>query len=384
MRCKVESMAFNRGVFIGFKVKKWALVLAIHFSVATIQYSQYAHKAVLTNLTGENLRQELKNRYKPPFTLDYSIARDTLFARIDAFKDSLSCIYTGLTLPLPPGKDPTEAVYLGGLPNGINTEHSWPQGKGAVGQAQSDMHHLFPSRIKTNSDRADHPFGNIPDPETKIWYLRNTERTTPPPTLRDAYSEYTPGKFEPREHVKGNIARAIFYFYTVYKDLADAADPAYFESMRSDLCDWHYQDPVDEQEWHRNMKIAAYQGGKENPFILDCSLVSRAYCNNIDQACEALLSFANDPVFPPQGVVKIFPNPGFGERKIFAPLLAGEEINLRIFALTGQELFTPVTMQLDASGWASFSLPSGVAGCVLLRCNAARLPNPVSVLLCGE
>jgi hypothetical protein len=215
-----------------------------------------------------------------------------------------------MRLYLTPGADPTEAVYLNGIANGINTEHAWPQAKGANGQAQSDMHHLYPSRIKTNSDRGDNPLGEIPDNETKTWYYRNTERTTIPTIGRDLYAESKTGKFEPRESVKGNLARSLFYFYTMYKDQADALDASFFNKMKSDLCEWHNQDPVDEREWNRNQKVALYQGGKLNPYILDCSLVSRAYCNNIDQTCEALISHVTDAHLNEN--IKIFPNPGQG------------------------------------------------------------------------
>ena len=346
--------------------------------------SQYAHQTVVPGLSGQELQLELKKRYKPPFTLDYSVARDTLFAKVDAVGDSLMCVYTGMTLPLRAGQDPTETVYLGGIPNGINTEHSWPQGKGAIGQAQSDMHHLFPSRIKTNADRADHPFGNIPDPDTKIWYLKATERTSPPATLRDLYSEYVPGKFEPREQVKGNIARAIFYFYTVYRDLAEASDPAYFGLMRDGLCEWHYQDPVDQAEWLRNKKIASYQGGRENPFILDCSLVSRAYCNNIDQACEALLSSVINPGFTKPEVFAIFPNPGSGRRVLRASSLAHESADLMCLNLSGQVIFEQKNVNFDSQGMLVLPDNHLASGCYILRCTSLKLSSPVNLLFIQE
>ena len=192
---------------------------------------QYSHVPVLPGMTGNTLINNLTISYKPSIILDYSAVRDTMFLKIDRVADSLECIYTGMKLPLPDGQDPTEYVYLDGQPNGINTEHTWPQGLGATGSAQSDMHHLYPSRVKTNSDRGNFPFGNIPDAQTEIWYYKNTERTSVPTNFRDAYSEGirgTNGKFEPRESVKGNIARSLFYFYTMYKAQADAADPTFF------------------------------------------------------------------------------------------------------------------------------------------------------------
>lgn len=280
----------------------------------TFLKGQSGHVNIFPDQTGQTLLNALVTEYKTGTVLDYSIARDTLFSKIDAVSDSLECIYTGMKLYMQPGQDPTESVYLNGLPNGINTEHMWPQGLGATGMAQSDMHHLYPSRSKANSDRGNFPFGEIADSQTQTWYLRTTERSSPPSTERDLYSEGirgVNGKFEPRESVKGNIARSMFYFYTMYKPQADAEDPAYFNKMKTDLCTWHYQDPVDKVEWERNQKIANYQGGKLNPFVLDCSLVARAYCNNIDQACEAiLLSSAEIPSEMLASDFRIYPNPG--------------------------------------------------------------------------
>lgn len=280
------------------------------FTTTTLYtFGQFKHQSVSPELTSNQLITKLLEDFKPSKVLDYNNVRDTMFLKVDAVGDSLECIYTGMKLYLPKGQDPTEAVYMNGLPNGINTEHTWPQGLGATGAAQSNMHHLYPSRVKTNSDRGNFAFGNIPDNETETWYLKTTELSSIPAN-RDLYSEGirgTKGKFEPRESVKGNIARSIFYFYTMYKDQADAIDPNFFQSMKNDICQWHYDDPVDQVEWERNQKIAYYQGDKLNPFVLDCSLVSRAYCNNIDQACELISSLTDV-----EGITdfKIFPNPG--------------------------------------------------------------------------
>lgn len=297
-------------------MKNILFAIILYFGSSTLLQSQTSHINVFPDQTGQTLLSSLVSEYKTVTVLDYSIARDTLFSKIDAVSDSLECIYTGMKRYLQPGQDPTETVYLNGLPNGINTEHMWPQGLGATGMAQSDMHHLYPSRAKVNSDRGNFPFGEIADSQSQTWYYKDSERSTPPSTNRDIYSEGirgVNGKFEPRESVKGNIARSLFYFYTMYKSQADAEDPSFFGKMKTDLCDWHYLDPVDEVEWKRNQKIATYQGGKLNPFVLDCSLVSRAYCNNIDQACEALLlSSVEIPFGMSASEIHIYPNPGNG------------------------------------------------------------------------
>lgn len=250
--------------------------------------SQTHHEDVFPNLTGAALAQALIDEFTPDSVIDYGFARDTLFLKIDAINRNLSCIYTGLTLPIPEGSDPTQAVFLNGDKNGINTEHVFPQGFFAENSpAESDMHNLYPSRVKTNSDRGNHPFGESPDNQTDIWYLLSEERNTIPPTNIDDYSEIflsnNQNLFEPREKVKGDIARSMFYIFSIYKDLT--ASPDYFEGQKETLCNWHFQDPVDEVEWTRTQKISSYQGNK-NPFVLDCSVAQRLYCESHTESCK--------------------------------------------------------------------------------------------------
>jgi hypothetical protein len=66
----------------------------------------------------------------------------------------------------------------------------------------------------------------------------------------------------------------MFYFYTMYSDVAD---DDFFEGQKEVLQAWHEQDPANEDEILRTWKIADYQEDKPNPFILDETLVERAY-----------------------------------------------------------------------------------------------------------
>ncbi|MEP6792867.1 MAG: endonuclease, partial [Saprospiraceae bacterium] len=140
------------------------------------------------------------------------------------------------------------------------------------------MYNLFPSRVAINSDRGDFPYSDINDDATTKWYYLGQELTNKPAVNINAYSEFKSGNFEPRESVKGDIARAMFYFWTIYRDDAVAADPAFFEQQRASLCQWQEDDPVDDFENLRDDRISIYQGGKKNPFVLDCTLAKRAYC----------------------------------------------------------------------------------------------------------
>jgi hypothetical protein len=237
-----------------------------------------AQTEIFPELTGDALLEALVDEYKTQVLLSLTEAKDTLYSKIEAREDSVHGIYTDYVLYLPPGEDPSQALFMNGA--GLNLEHSWPQSKGAGSgkPGRTDMHHLYPSRVIVNSERASFPFGEINDNTTDNWYYKAIARTTIPTTNIDFYSEAIDGKFEPRESVKGDIARGMFYFYTMYKDDADNADPNFFEEQKSTLCSWHYADPVDEAELARTHRIADYQGGKVNPFVLDCTLAERTYC----------------------------------------------------------------------------------------------------------
>ncbi|MBN2367195.1 MAG: endonuclease [Calditrichaeota bacterium] len=224
---------------------------------------------------GQELLDSLVLHYRTTRVLSYANARDTLFSKIDSQYDSLRCVYTGYTIYLDPNQDPTVAAYA----LGINTEHTWPRSKGATGQAESDMHHLYATREVVNSARANNPFAEIPDDDTDLWFRLNTVLNNTPAFHIEEYSEVDveDSLFEPREDHKGNVARSMFYFYTMYESEANARDPDFFDIQKEGLFQWHQYDPVDFPEKNRTMLIAGYQGDCPNPFVLDSTLVRRTY-----------------------------------------------------------------------------------------------------------
>lgn len=242
----------------------------------TNAHAQEYHESVFPDLNGTSLKNALKNKYRPSRTLSYRSAREKMYREIDRKSGKLTCIYTGFSISVSSNASTGEVFN-----KGINCEHSWPQSKGASGQARSDMHHLFPTRIDVNSARGSLPFAEIDDNKTDRWYRGSTNTSRKPTSDIDSYSEVDSGReFEPREDIKGDVARAAFYFKTMYS----TADQSFFNKEVDDLCDWHLKDPVDKKEWERNIKIAKYQQGKKNPFVLDCSL-ARVYCDNETKDC---------------------------------------------------------------------------------------------------
>jgi len=263
------------------------IALCFYLVIQSLTISaQYDHESVFENLDGDVLRDALIDNYKTSTVLTYSEARDTFFRNIDAVNNVLECVYTGFKVNLDPNADPTEDAFS----KGINTEHTYPRSKGASENtnAYSDMHHLFPTRERANSDRGSLPFQEIIDSQTDKWYFEENITTNIPSQGIDNYSELlTNSGFEPREKHKGDVARAYFYFYTMYKDQADQAAPNFFGIQQETMCQWHFEDKVDEKEWTRNEKIAPYQDGKKNPFILDCRL-ARLYCDDMQATCTAV------------------------------------------------------------------------------------------------
>ena len=123
------------------------------------------------------------------------------------------------------------------------------------------------------------PFADINDNETDKWWRSDYYETSIPSQYINEFSEVDNdnGKFEPREDVKGNIARSIFYFYTVYNDVADQN---FFDIQKETLYTWHKEDPVNEKELERTYAIASYQNNIPNPFIIDSTLIKRIWFLN--------------------------------------------------------------------------------------------------------
>ncbi|HEX5625484.1 MAG TPA: endonuclease, partial [Saprospiraceae bacterium] len=199
---------------------------------------QYQQQLLFPGDSSFQLLQKIVQAYKPLVVLDYASAREKMYTEIYNLRDSVSCVYTRHQLFLDPSsQDPIGYLFKNGNANGINCEHTYPQSKGAdQGNARSDMHHLFPARAAVNEARSNNPFADIRDASTDTWFYRSFSQSNIPSSQIDEYSESTGSQFEPREDHKGNVARAVFYFYSMYELQADRN---FFESMRPVLCDWH-------------------------------------------------------------------------------------------------------------------------------------------------
>lgn len=236
----------------------------------------------------------LQINYTPSQTLGYSTARDVLYSAVDVDLNTqeLKGIYSNFTILMDYSTDPDPSIHAFNL--GMNAEHIYPQSMGAGDEpARSDMFNLFPSRIEVNSSRGNCPFNDIIDSDTESWFYLNQQLNIIPTSNIDLYTETDQDalypllsaaqqcSIEPQESKKGDIARVVFYFYTIYNSTninsyVSYANEEFFNYMKSTLLLWHINDPVDEQEIDRNSKIETYQGNS-NPFVLDSTLAQRMF-----------------------------------------------------------------------------------------------------------
>ncbi|MEW2437155.1 endonuclease [Streptomyces caniferus] len=151
----------------------------------------------------------------------------------------------------------------GGNPDDWNREHVWAKSHGDFGTDTgpgTDIHHLRPADVSVNSARGDKDFDN-----------GGTEVSEAPGNRTDDDS------FEPRDAVKGDVARMILYMAVRYdggdgfadlepNDKVGNGTQPYIGRL-SVLKQWSKQDPPDSFEKHRNQVIFDKYQHNRNPFI---------------------------------------------------------------------------------------------------------------------
>ena len=181
------------------------------------------------------------------------------------------------TDPDPKGSGKAICIYSGrALESGAwNKEHVLAKSHGFPNESYEpycDAHHLRPSTTKINSTRSNKDFGEVPN-------------ATP-----DAYGNKTNNVlFEPRDEVKGDIARMMFYMETRYgsntkynlklvnSQTTSASDlNGRFGNLET-LIKWHYDDPVSKEEIYRNNVIFDNYQHNRNPYIDHLEYVDYVY-----------------------------------------------------------------------------------------------------------
>ena len=187
---------------------------------------------------------------------------------------SVLCFYTGVSY---------SKRDNGSLSSGVwNREHVWPKSLGFSDQsyaAHNDCHHLHATEKQINANRGNSFFGEVTSGSS------------------DSYgNKWTSSLFEPRDSVKGDVARSIFYMVVRYEDDECSCDldlelicknsPSSSSAKEmgnlETLLKWHYQDPVDDIERNRNEVVYSYQGNR-NPFIDHEEFVSYLYPDKVSK-----------------------------------------------------------------------------------------------------
>ena len=270
-----------------------------------------AQTTVCPGLKGWQALACIRDGFTPTTVLDYDTARDSLFANVWNYglgqtNSGIVGIYGGQRSGMGDRAfNSARDLRLTAQNAGFNTEHVWPQSRGAgQGRAHDDLHHLAPAWGTINSARSNRPFGSgfSQWPDTYKWHRNRTTRyangnTAPPkepwlysrvekdflgePDNGDGWTSLDEmGRFDVRHAMRGDAARMAAYFLAIYQIEAEDGSEgrAFIERTLGVLLDWHETDVVDQDEQTRNDRIAAIQGNS-NPFVLDPTLLRRAFYN---------------------------------------------------------------------------------------------------------
>lgn len=219
-------------------------------------------------LTGEPLRVALHHiiddHVEFPYTSSgtdvWDILKRTDQDTIDTTKVVL--LYTGWTLN-------ADLEYDNG--NGWSREHVWANSRGDFGTANgpgTDVHALRPADITVNSAR-----GNR-------WFAECSEQYIDADGPTGSFMSSSSWVWKPRNEVKGDVARMIFYMDTRYDGGSGELDLQVIDyipsddntnlpihAKLSDLYQWHLEDPVSDWERRRNDIIYYDYQGNRNPYI---------------------------------------------------------------------------------------------------------------------
>ncbi|WP_200952678.1 MULTISPECIES: endonuclease [unclassified Nocardioides] len=150
----------------------------------------------------------------------------------------------------------------GGSVGQWNREHTWPQSHGDFGTTAgpgTDLHHLRPEDVTINSTRGNKDFDNGGSAVTNC---------------TDCFTDAD--SFEPRDSVKGDLARGLMYMAVRYEGGDGFADLELNNTTNgstpylgkiSVLLAWSAADPVSTAERTRNNLIYNSYQGNRNPFV---------------------------------------------------------------------------------------------------------------------
>ncbi|GAB3956671.1 endonuclease I family protein [Streptomyces sparsus] len=206
--------------------------------------------------TGRQLRSALHTIISEQRTLSYRQVWDALKATDEDPADSANVVL------LYSGRSQSKNSNGGGSGD-WNREHVWAKSHGNFGTATgpgTDLHHLRPTDVAVNGIRGNKDFDDGGSP------------------VSGAPGNRTDGdSFEPRDEVKGDVARMILYMAVRYEGGDGFADLELNDRVSngstplmgrlSVLMQWHETDPPDAFEKRRNNVIHDRYQNNRNPFV---------------------------------------------------------------------------------------------------------------------
>ncbi|MFA7228907.1 MAG: endonuclease [Melioribacteraceae bacterium] len=288
------------------------------------------YTSIQPGLTGDSLKGALYNLIKTNIKFPYT--DNSSASSIDVWKlckaadedpknpDNVIGIYSGWSIT----KDPQDFW---------NREHVWSKSHGDFGTetgAGTDAHHLRPENPNINSLKSNLDFDNGGNPVPNA-----------------PGNRYDGDSWEPRDEVKGDIARMIFYMATRYQGNGEpdlrivenipsttGTDPLY--GKLSTLLQWNLQDPPDAFEMNRNNTIYYYQRNR-NPFI-----DHPEWAASIWGTSTGIKENYGDSVPGDYFLYQNYPNPFNPETIISYSFPVDSHATLKVFDLLGREITTLV------------------------------------------
>jgi endonuclease I len=282
-------------------------------------------------LDGEALKDALHDIIDNHDEYSYNDLRDFILRETDEDPNNpnnVILLYTGRSQP--------KSTFGGGADD-WNREHVWAKSHGDFGNnppAGTDAHHIRPTDASVNSSRGNLDFDN-----------GGQQHNEAPGCYFDDDS------WEPRDAVKGDVARMIFYMDVRYDGSDGVADlevvdevdtyPNAEHGKLSTLLEWHLQDLPDDFELNRNEVIYGYQENR-NPFI---------------DHPEFATAIWGDPTAVDElekQMVKVYPVPAKNHLNVVLPSNS-RNMQATIYGITGQVLLSSGAVDakqfsLDVSG----------------------------------
>jgi len=233
---------------------KKLLLLTLSLLIFFTSFSQipegYYDNAI--GLEGDELKSALHGIIDGHTEYSYDDLRDFVLANTDEDPNNSNNIILLYT-----GRSQAKNTFGGGA-NDWNREHTWAKSHGGFGEtppAGTDAHHLRPTDASVNSSRSNLDFDN--------GGTQHSEAT-------GCY--YDSDSWEPRDAVKGDVARMMFYMVVRYEgdsddnngldlelvDYTPGGDAGPILGKLSTLLEWHAQDPPDDFEINRHAFINYY------------------------------------------------------------------------------------------------------------------------------